>query len=300
MRVAIVGGTGLLGRHLAANLAARGDVPVVIARRAGVGPGEFRPADVEDQAALEAALSGCEAVVSCFGSTQQVGSVTYRDVHVRGLSRVIAAAKAQRIRRIVHVSALSASRTSKSAWARAKWAGEELVARCLLDVTVLRPAILFGPGDGFVVPLAALLRRLPFAPLPGEGQALLQPTAAGDVAQAVTACLGRPDTVGEHLDLAGPEVLTLSDIYDRVLEAASLRRPRLRVPYAFIEPASHLWRVMPGVEFSFDQLAIVEEERPGDPLPTATRLDLKLSRFTVQAIRHALQSRDPAPAASLC
>ena len=75
-----------------------------------------------------------------------------------------------------------------------------------------------------------------------------------------------------------------------------MRRPMVRVPYLLIEPLSHLYATLPGVRFSFDQLAILESERPADPRPTIDALGLTLSPFSVDAIRAALRGLASNPA----
>ena len=91
MRVAITGGTGFIGRHLAGDLANRGDQIVVIARglyTRGTGiPSHnnipFVQANVTDSAALVQAFASCDAVVHCAGTSQDK-SQTFQQVHVQG------------------------------------------------------------------------------------------------------------------------------------------------------------------------------------------------------------------------
>ena len=294
MRVAIIGGTGLVGRNVAAALEGAGH-QVVIAARRDVGEREreatrpFRAIDVMQAATLEAALDGCDAAVSCFDALRQTEEATFHDVHVRGVGNLLSACRARKVRRLVHLSSLSARPSSKSAFHRTKFAGEELVRRATVEFTVLRPSVIFGPGHDFVNPLARLLRKIPVAPLPGAGTALLQPIAVTDVALAIARALAEPArAVGKRFDLCGPEPLTIAEVYDRVLGGMGIRRPRVRVPYLVIEPLTHFFGTFPGAHFSFDQLAILEEERPGDPSPAVEALGLRLEAFTAESVRRAL------------
>ena len=297
MRVAIIGGTGLVGRQVSALLREAGHEVVQAARRVpaeakgGEAAGDrFRAADVMVAASLEAVLDGCDAAVSCFGALRQAEEATFHDVHVRGVSHLLSACRARKVQRLVHLSSMSARPSSKSAFHRTKFAGEERVRRSILDATVLRPSVIFGPGDDFVNPLAALFRKLPVAPLPGRGTAILQPIAVANVAQAIVHALLHPEVaVGKCFDLCGPEPLTIAEVYDRVLGGLDLRRPKLRVPYLVIEPLTQFFGTFPGAPLSFAQLAILEEERPGDPRPAADALGLRLLPFTAQSVREALR-----------
>jgi NADH dehydrogenase len=223
------------------------------------------------------------------GGLRQSRRQTFHDVHFRGMRHLVEACRARRVRRVVHVSALGASPVSRSAFLRAKYLGEEVVRRSLLDVTVLRPAPIYGPGDDFVVPLARMLGRLPVAPLPGRGRLRLQPIAVGDVARAAAAALARDRTVGEVYDLPGPEVLTLGEIYDRVMLALGRRRPKIGVPYLVLEPIAHLLGAPPISGFTFEHLALLEESVASDPGPAARALGLAPGRLDEAAIRACLE-----------
>ena len=286
MRVAVIGGTGFVGVQVVLALRRAGHEPLALARHEASAAGApFRAADLVDPRRLEGALAGCDAVVSAAGSLHQSLSQTFHDVHFRGMRNLVEACRAQRVRRLVHLSSLGARPSSRSAFHRSKFLGEDRLRRSLLDVTVLRPSAIFGAGDDFVRPLARLLRRFPVAPLPGRGAARIQPIAVGDVAAAVVAALDRPATVGEAYDLPGPELLTISEIYDRVMATLGVRRPKVSIPYLLLEPMALVFARTPIGRFSFDQLAFVEEERPGDPAPAATALGLALTRFDAASLR---------------
>jgi len=70
MRIAITGGTGFVGRHLAALLDANGHESVIVSRRTGNPIGRGGAAD---DAALRTAFSGCDAVVHCAGINRELG-----------------------------------------------------------------------------------------------------------------------------------------------------------------------------------------------------------------------------------
>ncbi len=291
MRVAVIGGTGLVGRHLIDELAARGHTTIAIARRSVAGWHQgFAAADATRPHALERLLADQDAVVFAAGSLRQTRGQAFHDIYVSAIRNLVQACRTHHIRRVILVSSLGARPTSRSSFHRAKFAGEDLASRSLLDVTVLRPSIIFGVDDDFVNPLARFLRRMPVAPLPGRGSARLAPIAAADVARAIAQALDRPDTVGAAYDLPGPESLSIAEIYDRVMQSLGTHRPKVSVPYLFIEPLTYLFGSSPGMPFTFDQLAILEEEleTQRDPGPACDALALSLQWFTPEAIQCAL------------
>ncbi|MSP59690.1 MAG: NAD-dependent epimerase/dehydratase family protein [Myxococcales bacterium] len=289
MRIAVIGGTGFVGRHIVDELTAAGHTALAVARRPVAGWHQgFQAADATRIHGLDGVIAGCDAVVWSAGSLRQSRGQTFHDIHDKGVRNLVASCRAARVRRVIHLSSLGARPRSRSAFHRAKFAGEEFIRRSLLDVTVLRPSAIFGVGDDFTTPLARMLRRMPIALFPGDGAACLAPVAATDVARAVRLVLERSDTIGAAYDLPGPEVLPIGEIYNRMMRAIGLRRPKLGMPYLLIEPLSHLFRSSPGVPFTFDQLAILEEEVAGDARTGEPTLGLDLARFTPEAIRRVL------------
>src|SRR5262249_14969577 len=109
MRIAITGGTGFVGRHLARALAAGGPAVVLVARGRdqrdeGVRslPGvTLVPASVADPAALARAFEGCDAVAHCAGINREIGTQTYQAVHVGGTHHVVAAAARAGVQKVV-------------------------------------------------------------------------------------------------------------------------------------------------------------------------------------------------------
>ena len=286
MRVAVIGGTGFVGRHLVEALVARGHEVVAVARRSPVAfPVPVRSADATRPHGLDEAVADRQAVVWAAGSLRQTIGETFRELHVHGPRHLVQACRAARVRRLIHVSSFGARVSSRSAYHRAKHEGEQLIRHSLLDATVIRPSAVYGQGDEFVTPLARLLKRLPVAPYPGHGEARLAPLAAVDLARAVAAALDDRGTIGEAYDLPGPEILTIGEIYDRVMRAFGLRRPKIGVPYLLIEPMTYLFRAAPLTPFSFDHLAILEEEL-GEPRALPERcLIADRQPFSVETIR---------------
>src|ERR1700722_14909664 len=137
MRVAITGGTGFVGGHLATTLAAGGHDVVVLARgvdhrpwarevlsRPGV---SFVPVATSDRQGLEAAFEGCDALAHCAGINREIGLQTYEAVHVQGTANVVPAAQGGGVRRLAFLSFLRARPQCGSPYHESKWAAEEIV-----------------------------------------------------------------------------------------------------------------------------------------------------------------------------
>ncbi len=183
---------------------------------------EARPAQVGQD--WTTALAGHEIAV-VRESTTADGGRSATDV----ASFLVAACDAG-VRRLVYVTELGydmdvpAGELSPAALAQAE------VQAASLDWTVLRMAPHFGPADDLVRALARVARWLPVVPLPAAGGWHVQPLAVRDAADAVVAVLGDPLTVGGVYELAGPEVLGLAELLDRILAALDARRGVMMLP----------------------------------------------------------------------
>ena len=145
MKVAITGGTGFVGRRVVGQLGAAGHEVAALGR--------------EDD--VEQALVGCDAVVHCAGINREIGSQTYRAVHVEYTARVVEAARRAGVRRIVMLSFLRARPACGSDYHESKWAAEEIVRGSGLDWTILKAGVIYGRGDHMLDHLSHAFHAFP-------------------------------------------------------------------------------------------------------------------------------------------
>src|SRR5690606_2876947 len=105
---------------------------------------------------------------------------TFRSVHVDGAERVAQAARRANLARLAHVSGIGADPRAASPYVASRGLGEAAVRAAFPAAVLIRPAVMFGPGDSLVTPLLGLVRRLPVFPLFGRGETRLQPGFVGD------------------------------------------------------------------------------------------------------------------------
>ncbi len=252
-RVVVTGGSGFVGRALCARLVERDDIARVVVptrRRAHAQALSVLPrvevveSDVHDPAAMAGVLAGADALVQLVAILHG-DAAAFERVHV-ALQRTLAGAcAAAGVRRVVHVSALGVGADAPSIYLRSKAAGESVWRDSGLDATIVRPSVIFGADDKFTRVFVALQRALPLLPLAGA-HARFQPVWVGDVAQALQVALARPDLAGRAIECAGPEVLTLRQIVERVGAMAGCAKPVLPLPEGAAIAQAAMMALLPG------------------------------------------------------
>ncbi|MFB2581337.1 NAD(P)H-binding protein [Herbiconiux sp. P15] len=229
MRVAITGGTGFVGRHLAERLDPADTV--VISRRTGTSIG-----DVD---ALEAAFAGCDAVAHCAGINREIGDQTFESVHVVGTRAVIEAARRAGVKRIVMLSFLRARPDSGSGYHDTKWAAEELIRGSGLDHTILKSGMIYGPGDHMVDHVTRAVRTWPVFATVGFRERKVRPVPIADAVDVLIAALeGRVSD--PTVAMMGAEELELGEAVRRIADVAGRNPLYVRAPVWSIRALAQL------------------------------------------------------------
>jgi NADH dehydrogenase len=149
------------------------------------------------------------------------------------------------LRRIVHVSALGAAADAPSHYLRSKAAGEAALLASGLDVTILRPSVIFGEDDRFLNLFAQLQRWTPVLPLP-SAQTRFQPVWVHDVALALVRCLEDGTTAGRTFEAAGPTVYTLAELVQLAGRCSGHERLVIGLPMGPGRLQAAMMRLLPG------------------------------------------------------
>jgi uncharacterized protein YbjT (DUF2867 family) len=304
VRIAITGGTGFVGGHLAKALLADGHQVVVLARGVDDRPwvrqilslpaATFVRVGVDDELGLLHAFTDCEAVAHCAGINREIGAQTYDAVHIQGTANVLRAAERAGVARIAFVSYLRARPDSGSSYFESKWQAEELVRSTSLDWTVVKPGMVFGLGDQMIDHLSRSMYTFPV--FVGVGRKQVRPLAVKDLVDVLMAELVHGLLTGKTVGIVGPTEIEFDDAARLVASVIGKRRLFLRSPvgiqFAMAWMAERLMKV-PLV--SIAQVRMLQEGivKPVGDLDSLPGNLTQSTRFDESEVRAALPSAGP-------
>lgn len=259
-RIVVLGGTGFIGRHLVATLAAEDREIVVVTRRREhaqsivmVPRVEIVEADARDATALAMAARDADALINLVGILHSGRDATFDSIHVGVTEAALRACRSNRIVRYLHMSALNADPDGPSEYLRTKGVAEAKVRAAGGQWTIFRPSVVFGVDDHFINTFAGLARWFPIIPLAGA-HSRFQPVHVADVVRAFHLALDEPATVGQAFALCGPRVYSLREL---MVFAGALRNKRpfiIALPGALGRVQAALLEWVPGTPMSRDNL----------------------------------------------
>ena len=287
MNVFLTGATGFVGSHLVQGLVAAGHSVRALVHSLGKAktraPGiEYIPGNILEPASLRDIMPGCDAVIHLVGIIDEFKGTTFERIHHEGTRKVVAAARASSIRRFVHMSALGTRLNAVAAYHKTKWKGEEAVRGGGIPWVILRPSIIFGPGDGFTTRMLELMRKAPsiiFGPgdgfttrmlelmrkaplrlIVGSGRYPVQPVYIGDVVDCFVQSLSSDAALGREVALGGPRAMPIEEMLDALAAAAGIRKRKVHLPYWLMYANATLLEIfLPRPPVTCDQLTMMRE-----------------------------------------
>ena len=231
-KITILGGTGFVGSHIVKKLDQLGYQIKVLTRRRDAGKHLFLLPNVQvlecniaNNYLLKQSLADSDAVINLVGILHESNQHSFENTHHQLPRRLAQLCEELGINRLIHMSALQASKTAPSKYLRSKAAGEAAVNELSkkLDTTIFRPSVIFGRGDSFVNLFANLVKFLPIIFL-AKPDAKFQPIWVEDVAQCFVNALENTQTYGKTYELGGPQIYTLKQIVQLVMRILGKQR----------------------------------------------------------------------------
>ena len=232
MKIAVTGAFSYSGKYITRHLLARGEQVITLTNhpnRPDPFEGRVRafPLDFADASSLTASLRGADALVNTYWIRFDQGANTQPEA-VTNTRRLVDAAAAAGVKRIVHISITNPSADSRLPYFWGKAANEKAVTDSGMSYAILRPTVLFGAEDILINNIAWLLRHFPFFALPGDGSYRLQPVFVDDLAAlAAQAVFERGDSVR---DAVGPDIFSFREMVELIGAKVGARKPLVNVP----------------------------------------------------------------------
>jgi NADH dehydrogenase len=302
MRIAITGGAGFIGGHLAQRLSAEGHQVVLLARRASDDSTsrklntEFILSDLSNPKALIDAFKGCDAVAHCAGINREIAEQTYQKVHVEATRNVVKAAQEAGVKKVLLMSFLRARPDCGSTYHESKWAAEEIVRASGLNYTIIKAGMVYGLGDHMLDHLSHAVHTFPLFAMVGLKEKRIRPLAIDDLIEVLRAALVDDRLSRNTIAITGAEELQLSEAVRRVARIAGRTIWMFRMPVWFHYALARFWELTMKVplvaraQVRILSEGVVEPALACDPLPA----DLLPSRsFTDEQIREGLPEPGP-------
>jgi nucleoside-diphosphate-sugar epimerase len=256
MNVLVTGATGFTGGHLGRYLAGAGHTVAALVRprsearaqdlkTSGI---DVRLGDLTDPDSVRRAVAGCEVVYHIAATYREAGQsdAAYTRVNVDGTRHVLEAALAAGVRRVVHCSTggvhghianppadENAPFAPGDVYQRTKLEAERLAAdlgrRSTLEVVIVRPIGIYGPGDMRFLKMFRGIARGRF-PMLGRGEVYYHLTFIDDLVRGIELAGTVPGVAGREYLLAGPEYTTLNELAETIAAELGVRPPWIRFP----------------------------------------------------------------------
>jgi nucleoside-diphosphate-sugar epimerase len=204
--------------------------------------------DLRDRDALAAATDGVEVVYHIAAMYRQagLGDEVYRAVNATAVADVVEAAARAGVRRVVHCSTVGvhgdvehppanedAPLKPGDIYQVTKLEGERLArdtgSRLGVEVTIVRPTGIYGPGDRRLLKLFRGVARRRWVTL-GDGKIYYHLTFIDDLVDGFRLCGTHPAAANRTYILAGGEVTTLNDLVGLVADVAGVATPTRHLP----------------------------------------------------------------------
>jgi uncharacterized protein YbjT (DUF2867 family) len=284
MTILVTGGTGFVGPKVVHALRAEERPVRVLARKPDKQDQlrawgcELVQGDMTDADSLRRAVEGCEAVVHLVAVAPFADPKATQRVMEQGTRDLVTAAKEAGVGRFALMSALGTSERTKdlAPYFHAKWDEEQAVKESGLKHTIFRPSFIFGRDGGMLPTLIRLVRWSPVTPVAGTKK--LQPIWVDDVAAYFAKSLATPGAVNKTFELGGPDVVTFSELNDRIRRILGKRRLAFQMPTGLLKAGASVGQLLPPFRGAPGAIAILEHD------DNVTDITLAVETFGVEPV----------------
>ena len=231
MKIAVTGAFSYSGKYITKRLLEHGEEVITLTghpNRPDPFGGKVKAYPLDfDETSMTRSLQGVDVLVNTYWVRFDKGENTQPRA-VENTRKMINAAKAAGIKRVVHISITNPSADSRLPYFWGKAANEKAVMESGMSYAILRPTVLVGGEDILINNIAFLLRRFPFFVLPGDGSYKLQPVYVDDLAELAVEGVNCEENY--VIDAVGPDIFTFKEMVELIGEKIGAKRPLMSVP----------------------------------------------------------------------
>ena len=295
--ITLIGGSGFLAKFCISELLKDGHKVVAVCRNphlAGnlrmMGPLDqldISSGNIASKDSLEQLIRNSDVVINLVGILHEnVRNQTFKNCHELGPKNIAELAKKYDIQRLIHFSSIGANIDSESKYQKSKGLGEKYILENFPNSTIIRPSIVFGPGDGFFSVQAKLVKILPIIPLFGGGNNCFQCVYVKDLAQGLCKIIKSEETKGKIFEFGGPDILSMKEIYKLIIDTLDVKRFLLPMPISVAATMGFFMQYLPSPIITYDQVKLLRQ----DNVVNESEYTLDSLDITKHSVRDILQT----------
>tara|TARA_B100001113_G_scaffold353578_1_gene358461 strand:- start:590 stop:1495 length:906 start_codon:yes stop_codon:yes gene_type:complete len=239
-KVITVFGTGFIGKNLIYQLLEMGNIVRAVSRnpylQGKLGPmGNASNLDIcygniVKPQTIESYIANSDIIINLVGVLHESGGETYFNSHVTGIKNIAELSLKHEVNELIHISSIGANENSDSKYQSTKGKGEKILLENFPKAKIIRPSIVFGPGDGFFSVQSKIVKLSPIVPMFGGGNNKFQPIYVKDLIEGIIKLLNSKDDRGKVYEFGGPDVMTMKEVYELILKTLEIKRLLIPAP----------------------------------------------------------------------
>ena len=268
MNILLLGATGFIGRHLARVFSTSGHRVIRGIRKnsATIGDQEILVDYTLDTATADwlPRVTGMDVVINAVGLLRGTRSNPLDRVHVETPKALFQACEDAGVRKVIQISSLGADANATSAYHVTKRTADRFVAGLDIDWVIVQPSVVYG-DDGASSRFFRMLSVLPFIPVPGRGEQLLQPIHIDDLCSCMLRLLEPDAPVRARLALVGPQATQYRTLLASYRAQLGLTQTiTVPIPMYCMRWAARLTEWVPGNLLTRESLTMLERGNVAD------------------------------------
>ena len=264
----IFGGSGQIGRHLIRKLT-QNDYRVIVVTRnihqkghiiktqGNAGYIDIVEANIFDEAKIKSLFEKADICINLIGILYEKKRSSFKNIHTLFPSLLAKLSKQNKLKHLIHLSALGVSEATDSNYAKSKLEGEKEILKRFPLSTILRPSVVYSVDDNFTTNFMTLLNRLPLFPLYYNGQTKFMPIHSSDLVDIIYNVISN-NIYSQIIECVGTETLTLKEIIKKLLELIEKKRILLPIPLFFGKLSAKFLQLFPKPLLTEDQLRLLK------------------------------------------